>query len=148
MKLRYKTGAATIIQLSVMLLLNFLNALYSMITGCIHHDSCVEGVVINLLFVLVLAIWLLFLAAVGYMTEQRRSRRFALVLLVAESLVALATLSNIRHYPNLFGLFTSLIDFSLAVWVMVLAYPIWRANSPTAPLKAAPKQRPRRRLKP
>jgi len=146
MKIRYQTGTATIVQLVVMLLLNFATALQAIITSCVHHDSCVSGIVINFLFLIVLAVWLMLLAALGYMAENRRSRKFALVLLAGEALVAVVTFFNIRHFPNILGLITSIVDFSMAIWVIILAYRLRKSITSTVSLAPAG-QRPRRRVK-
>src|SRR5205814_171305 len=77
MKFTHQTGTATLIQASIMWLLNVATQAQASIESCMHHDSCTSGIVINLLFVLVLGVWLMFLSAVGYFAEERRSRKFA-----------------------------------------------------------------------
>ncbi|HET6924323.1 MAG TPA: hypothetical protein VFH39_00650 [Candidatus Saccharimonadales bacterium] len=145
MKLRYETSVATIVQLIVMLALNFVNQLVAIITSCVKHDNCVENTVVNLLFVIVLAVWLVSLASLGYAAENRRSKRLATLLILAEALVAIVTLFNIKHFPNILGLVTSIIDFCLAVWVIILAYRLRQVEEKGV---AAPTgQRPRRRVR-
>ncbi len=144
MKLRYETGTATLTQLIVMLLLNFITNIDSTVTGCIHKDGCVSGIVINFTFVLVLAGWLMGLSGLGYMAQEKRSRRLATLLIAGEVLVVIVTLFNIRHYPNKLGLITSIVDCALAIWVITLAYHLRQTKES---IVTAPRgDRPRRRL--
>jgi hypothetical protein len=125
--LRYQTGTATLIQLIVMLLLNFTTGIQSIVSACTEHTGCVSNMVVTIMFVIVLAGWLIFLSALGYTAQEKRSRNVARGLIAAESLVAIVTFFNIRHYPNVLGLITSLVDFALAVWVITLAYRLNKA---------------------
>jgi len=143
MTLRYQTGTATLVQLVVMLLLNFVNGVASSVSACTSHSGCVSNIVTTCLFVIVLAVWLIFLSMLGYTAQDKRSRAIARLLIAAEALVALVALFDIKHYPNLLGLLTSVIDFALAVWVIVLAYRLSKAKG--GRIVASPKARTRRR---
>lgn len=127
MRLPTETGAATLIQLTIMLLLNFVTALASIISSCTKHDSCSTGIVFSLLSLIILAVWLLFLSAVGYHAQNTHNRRFATILIAGEALVAIVTLANIKRSGNPLDLITSIIDCALAIWVITLAYRLRRA---------------------
>jgi len=143
MTLRYQTGTATLTQLIVMLLLNFVNGVTSSISACTSHSGCVSNIVTTCLFIIVLAAWLIFLSMLGYTAQDKRSRNIARLLIAAEVLVALVALFDIKHYPNILGLLTSLIDFVLAVWVIVLAWRLSKARG--GRIVASTKPRARRR---
>jgi len=153
MTLRYQTGVATITQLIIMLVLNFITQTQAAVQACVDHTGCVSGIVINALFVIVLAIWLLFLSALGYMAQDKRSRRFATALIACEGLVVIVTFFNMRHFPNKLGLITSIVDCALAIWVIVLAWRIRQAGGGRIVAKATTRPRsaphgadPRKRL--
>ena len=147
-KLRYQTGTATLIQLIVMLLLNFATAIQSIVSACVHRDGCVSNTVVTILYVIVLAVWLIFLSALGYAAQEKRSRRYARLLIAAESLVAVVAFFDIRHYPNLLGLITSTIDFALAIWVITLAYRLSKSHGGriVAPARSRARRRPASRV--
>jgi len=128
MTLRYQTGAATLTQLIVMLLMNFVNGMFSIVSACSSHSGCISNMVTTFLFIIVLAVWLIFLSMLGYTAQDKRSHKVARLLIAAEILVALVTLFDMKHYPNILGLITSMVDFVLAVWVIVLAYRLSKAK--------------------
>jgi hypothetical protein len=129
-----------------MMLLGFLGAISSIIDGCKDSDvaSCIQSSGISLLFVLVTAGWFGFLAMVGYAAQEQRSHRLAKVLMAAEALVLLIALFNAKHFPNVLGLITSLVDAAFAAWIITLAWRLNRAKGGriTTPAGA---NRPRRR---
>jgi len=128
MTLRYQTGTATLVQLIIMLLMNFVNGVSSSVSACTSHSDCISNIVTTALFLIVLAVWLIFLSMLGYTAEDKRSHAIARVLIAGEALVALVTLFDIKHYPNILGLITSIVDFTLAVWVITLAYRLSKAK--------------------
>lgn len=128
LRLRYETGTATLVQLIVMLLLNFANAITTIITTCVHHDQCVENTVVTALYIIAMAVWLVFLTILGFAAQDRRSVFIARILLMAEALVAIVALFDIRHSPNALGFITSLVDFALAAWVIIPAYRLQKAR--------------------
>ena len=142
MALKYQTGTATLTQLIVMLLLNLLNAIVSIVQGCVQHNQCVSNAVVSALYVIVLAVWLIFLSALGFAAQDRRSRRIAQLLIASEAVVAVVALFDMRHFPNILGLITSTIDFCLAIWIITLA---WRLSQSRGGRIVATSSRPRER---
>jgi hypothetical protein len=131
MKLRYETGIATMTQFLVMVLLNFVGAIVSSIGSC--HEatstySCVSDVGINLLYVILLAVWFGFIWVLAYAAQDRRDHRLAVILIGAEIMILVVSLFNAKHYPNILGLLTSLADAAFAVWIIWLAYKLTRAK--------------------
>jgi cytochrome bd-type quinol oxidase subunit 2 len=141
-KLRYQTGTATLIQLIVMLLLNFATALQSIASACLRHNGCVSNAMVTILYVILLAVWLVFLSMLGYTAQEKRSKRLAQALIVGESFVAIVALFDIRHYPNVLGLITSTIDLALAVWVITLAYRLSKSGGGRIPATSRNRRRP------
>src|ERR1700760_2273571 len=101
MKIRYQTGVATLTQLIIMLLLNFINGVTSTISACTSNDGCLSNIVSSSLLIIVLAIWLMFLSMLGYAAQDKRSRAMARFLIMGEAFVALVAVFDIRHYPNI-----------------------------------------------
>jgi hypothetical protein len=148
MKLSYETGTATLIQFIVLGLLNILTGLDSVVVTCRHSgNDCLSNVLTSFIFYLVILAWFGMVFVIGYLAQERRSRRLAQLLIAAEVLIALVAFFNIKlnlKYDNgLLSLFTSLADLILAIWIITLAYRLVKAGSG----RVVAKQRPRRRLK-
>jgi hypothetical protein len=131
MKLRYETGIAAMAQFLVVVLLNFVGAIVSAIGSC--HEatstySCVSDIGIDLFYVILLAGWFGFVWILAYAAQDRRDHRLATLLMGAEAMILVVSLFNAKHYPNILGLITSLIDAAFAVWVLWLAFRLTRAK--------------------
>jgi hypothetical protein len=147
MKLRYETGVAAMIQFLVMALLNFIGSIVSAISGC--HDAtttydCVSGVGIDLLYVIILVFWFGFIWVLAYAAQDKRSHRLARFLMGAEFMVLIVALFNAKHYPNLLGLITSLLDAAFAIWVIFLAFRLSHAKGGRIATATARPRRPAR----
>jgi hypothetical protein len=143
MALKYETGIATIAQLIIMTALNFVNGAFTSVQSCTNGgNDCVSNVILNLLFFMLITGWFAFLWILGYTAQDRRSRRMAQILLVAEVLVVLVSLVDARHYPNILGLITSLADAALAAWVALLAFRLMRAKGGRVRSLSRPRRRP------
>lgn len=125
---RHQVGVATLIQLITMTVLNFLNGVTGSVQGCTNGDGCVGTITVNLLFFMLITFWFAILSVLGYAAQDRRGRGILKMLLGAEVLVALVALFDARHWPNILGLITSLVDAGLAIWIAVLAYRLLRAK--------------------
>lgn len=133
-KLRYETGTATLIQFAIVMLLGFINGLVSIISTChAEKGDCVSNSLVSLILIILQAVWLIFICVVGYAAQDKRSPRIAQLLIALEGMNALVALFDARHYPNLLGLITSVIDFALAVWVIALAWRLTRARGGRIP---------------
>jgi cytochrome c biogenesis factor len=129
MKLRYETGTATLIQLGVVTLLGFINQVGASVSSCLNDASeCVGDSFVSLVFVILLGVWLGIVSTIGYAAEEKRSRRLAIVLIGCEFLIFMVAAFNARHTTNLFERLTSLTDLFIAIWIMVLAFRLARAN--------------------
>jgi hypothetical protein len=143
-KLRYETGTATLIQFLVVMLLGFVNLVAGIIEGCRDSGAsgCIEGTIIPLVYVLILAGWFGFIAMLGYAAQDQRSHKLARFLMAIELLVLVVALFNAKHFPNVLGLITSLTDAIIAGWIIVLA---WRLSRAKGGRITVPASRPRRR---
>jgi hypothetical protein len=83
---------------------------------------------VSLVFVILLGVWLGIVSTIGYAAEEKRSRRLAIVLIGCEFLIFMVAAFNARHTTNLFERLTSLTDLFIAIWIMVLAFRLARAN--------------------
>ena len=146
MKLRYETGIAAMTQFLVIVLLNFVGAIVSSVGSCndaTNTYSCVSDIGINLFYVILLAIWFGFIWILAYAAQDRRDHRLATVLMGAEAMILVVSLFNAKHYPNILGLITSLVDAAFAVWVIWLAFRLTRAKGGRITAPAATRQRRR-----
>lgn len=129
MHIKYQTGVTTLAQFVSMAILNLVSMIASSVHSCVKSGSeCVGDVTINLLYFLVLAAWFGFVWVLGYAAQDRRSKRIAQVLIIAEVVILLAALLDARHFPNILGLVTSVLDAAFAVWTIVLAWRLIRSN--------------------
>jgi hypothetical protein len=131
LKLRYETGVVALVQFLVMVLLNFVGAIVSAIGTCYDAGDtyeCVSGVGIELVYVVLLAAWFGFVAVLAYGAQDRRDHKLAFLLMGAEGIILMISLFNAKHYPNILGLITSLIDAAFAVLVIWLALRLLRAK--------------------
>ena len=129
MKLTYETAIATFVQFVALSLLNIANGTNSVITTCRSDGSnCVSNLIVSLIFFLLVTGWFAAVWLLGYMAQERRSRRLAQLLIIVEACVALVALFNAKHHTDALSLATSLIDLALAIWVITLAYRLMRAG--------------------
>lgn len=128
MKLRYQTGTATLIQFVVLVLLNLVNAVISSVSGCHDGSGCTTSIFTSVVYFLLLALWFGVLLIIGAGAQEKRSKRMCQILIAAEGMVALIALFDLKHYPNIMGLITSLVDALLALWVIILAFRLMRSG--------------------
>jgi hypothetical protein len=122
MKLTYETAIATMIQFISLSFLGFLNGAVSVVTTCRDtHGDCISNMIVSIIFFIITAVWFGFVWLVGYTAQERRSRRFAQALIVAEAAIAFVALFNARHHTDILSLLTSLVDLCLSVWIITLA---------------------------
>jgi hypothetical protein len=149
MKLTYETATATLIQFMVLGLLNIANSIYSIVTTC-HHPGgdCVGNMFSSLIFYIFITGWFGVLCVLGYLAQDRRSRRLALLLIMAEAAVTLVALFNIKlnlkYHSGMLSLVTSFVDMVLAVWIINLAFRLMQAGAG----RVGARQRARRRRRP
>lgn len=118
-------------QFVVMVLLNFVGAIVSSIGSCQDASStydCISGSGINLVYVILLAGWFGFVWILAYAAQERRDHRLGTLLIGAELMILVVSLFNAKHYPNILGLITSLVDAAFALWVIWLAIQLSRAK--------------------
>jgi len=143
-KLTYETAVATVIQFIVLGLLNIANGLNSIVTTCHRTGTdCVSNLLVSIIFFILATAWFALVCFLGYMAQERRSKRFAQALIIAEVMIAMVAYFNARHHTDILGLATSVIDLALAGWIIVLAFRVMRANGK----RITASGRRRRRLK-
>lgn len=146
MKLTYETGIATLIQFITLSLLNIATGTNSVVTTCRHSGGdCVSNLIVSMIFFILVAGWFAAVWLLGYMAQERRSRRLAQLLIAAEAFIALIALFNAKHRTDALSLVTSLIDLILAIWIITLAFRLMRAGGGRVVTGTRTRQRPRRR---
>lgn len=145
MKLKYQTGIITFVQFIAGSVLGFANGAVSSISGCTSGGTdCVSNTLVSLVLIILTALWFGFVAILGYAAQDRRSRRLARLLMLAEAAIAVVALFDILHFPNILSLITSLIDFTLALWVLLLAYRLSKAKGGRVVTSGTNRKRQRR----
>ena len=148
MRLTYETGKGTLIQFILLSFLNIATALNSIIAGCRHSDQCMSNTITSIIFYLLIVAWFGGIWMLGYMAQDRRSKRLAQLLICVELFVALIALFNAKHHTDVLGLLTSVADLGLALWIVTLAFRLMRAGPGRLVKRSADSQRPRERRKP
>jgi hypothetical protein len=129
MKLTYETGIATFIQFITLGLLNIISGLTSVVTDCREGATdCVTGALVSVVFFLLICGWFGFVALLGYLAQERRSKRMAQLLIAAEAMVVVIAGFNAKHHNDLLGLIISLVDLVLATWIIILAFRLMRSG--------------------
>lgn len=130
MRIRYETGLATMAQLIIGTAMSFVGAAASIISGCRTESGadCVSNTFVSLVLVILTVCVYMCLLGLGYAAQERRSKRLAKLLILAEAVVALFYLFDTRHAPTYADRFTNFIAFATAAWVMVVAIRLLRAG--------------------
>ncbi len=145
MKIKYETGTATLVQFIALSLLGILNALNSIISTC-HSaaDECVTNAMLSTIFFMITVFFFAVIWVLGYTVQDRRSKRLAQLLIMVELLIMIVALFNARHHTDILSLFTSVLDFGLAIWVIVSAAILIKYGGKRV---VTHRQRPRKRRK-
>lgn len=145
MKLTYETGIATLVQFIVLSLLNIATQVTSIVTTCHAKSSnCLTNALSSTGYFMAIVIWFAIVWILGYMAQKRRSRRLSVLLISAEAMIVIIALHNAKAHTDIIGLVTSLIDIALALWVIWLAFHLFRAGS----RRIVASERSRRRHRP
>jgi uncharacterized membrane protein len=131
MWLTYETGIGTLIQFIALSLLNLATGANSVVTTCRHDGGdCVSNLIVSMIFYILVVGWFAFVSVLGYAAQDRRSKRLAQVLIIAEFCIAGLAFFNIKHRNgnDWLSLVTSLIDLVLAIWIITLAWRLMRAD--------------------
>jgi len=125
---KHQVSNIALAQFITMCFLGFANGAYSIASTCAQHDDCLSNAVVSVVYWILIAVWFGFLWVLSYTAQERRSKRLIWLLIGAQALVALISSYNARHHPDIIGLITSIVDFVLAVWVIILALRLLRAK--------------------
>lgn len=133
MQLTHETGKATMIQFMVMALLNIANTIDSIISTCTHTGGqCVPNMLTSIIFYILIIVWFAIIMALGYQTQQVRTKRLARLLILAElSVFAIAGYNiklGITYHNGALSMFTSLFDLIISFWVISLAFRLMKAG--------------------
>lgn len=129
LRLKYETGIAATVQFIVMTIINFVNGVSGSVSQCLNGSSgCVGNIVLAALFFLAVTVWFGALWLAGFAAQDRRSRRIAEVLIVAEALVLLIGLYGLMHMSSIIGGVKSLAEVATSVWISWLAFRLIRAK--------------------
>lgn len=125
MRLKYETGIVTLVQFIVLSLLSLANSLNSIITTCVNNTGqCIENMIPSIILFILITVWFAYIWVLGYTVQDRRSRKLATLLIGSEFIVAMVALFSIKHHTDLLSFGTSVIDFILAILVIILAVRI------------------------
>jgi len=125
---KYQIANIALVQFIAMCFLGFANGGYSIVTTCQEHSDCLSNAMVSVVYWILIAVWFGFLWILAYTAQERRSKRLTWLLIGSQGMVALISSFNARHHPDIIGLITSIIDFVLAIWVILLAFRLLRAK--------------------
>jgi hypothetical protein len=133
MQLTHETGKATIIQFMVLGLMNIADTIDSIVSHCSHtNGQCVVNMLTSIILYVGIIILFGVIAGLGYMAQEKRSKRLTRLLILSELVVFLFAAVNLKlglsSHSNAFGLFTSLFDLIFSVWVISLAFRLMKAG--------------------
>ncbi len=130
MKLRYQTGVASLIQFIILSILGVPHALISIISTCqSDHSNCISNLIVSLIFFILTIIWFGFIWFLGFFAQEKRNIKLIIILIGCEfSNIVVAMYINFPGDPNILDKGISAIDTILSLWVIFLAYRLFRAK--------------------
>lgn len=147
MLLRFHTALATFIQLAVMTLLVIFGGIMDVAKNCENSNECVTNSFLWIVIAFMLALWYFGLFGLGYLAQEKRSRRLAKFLIAGELFTAFVALMFLKNPSGLYSGIGAGVAVLFAVWIMILAYRIHKAKGGRITTTKQPSgTRPRRRL--
>lgn len=147
MKLRYHTAFATFIQLAVITLLVIIGGIMDVAKNCENSSECVVNSFLWIIIAFLLAGWYAALFALGYFAQENRSYKLARLLIGGELFTAFIALMLIKNPSSFYSGMGAIIALIFAVWIVVLAWRIYKARgSRISTTRSGGTNRPRRRL--
>lgn len=147
MKLRYQTATATFIQLAVMTLLVVLGGIMNLAKNCENSSECVVNSFLWIIIAFMMACWYAALFAIGYFAQENRSYKLARLLIAGELFTAFIALMLVRNPSSFYSGLGAIIALVFAVWIIILAYRLYKARGSRIPTtRTSSANRPRRRL--
>ncbi|MGH7234078.1 MAG: hypothetical protein ACREF7_01360 [Candidatus Saccharimonadales bacterium] len=130
LKLKYETGIAATIQFIALTLLNFFSGVSTSVRQCINGSgSCAGDIALAIVYFMIITIWFGFLWLAGFAAQDRRSRRIAQALILAEGLVFLVGLYDFsKHKQSIIDMLISLVEIVSAAWIAWLAFRLIHAK--------------------
>lgn len=129
LRLKYETGVAATIQFITLTILNIISDTSSTVHQCLNGTSgCLGDVVLEIAYFLVVTVWFGALWLAGFAAQDRRSRRIAQFLIIAEALVFLVGLYELKKHRSALSILMSLAEIITSGYVILLAFRLMRAK--------------------
>lgn len=129
MKLRYETAITTFIQLALIALLIIIGGVIETIKECQDGaSSCVASSFLWLVMLIFGSGFFVCLSALGYFAQAKRSRRLAILLILAELGIAAISFKFLTNPSSVLSGLGSFAMLGLSLWTVVLAYRLTRAK--------------------
>ncbi len=126
-RLIYQTAAASLIQFITLMLLGIPSTIVNIVSTCHGNNSnCVSNMIVSLILYILTAGWFGIIMILGYATQKRRSRQFAVLLMGFE--FATLVVSGYFDFPresSILNKTTSLIDAILSIWIIYIAFRLF-----------------------
>lgn len=147
MVMRYHTSLATFIQLAVMTLMVIVGGIIDVAKNCENSNECVTNSFLWIIIAFMLALWYFGLFGLGYLAQEKRSRRLTKLLIAAESFTAFVALMFLKNPSSVYSGIGAAVALFFALWIIFLAYRIHKAKGGRiTTTKHSGSTRPRRRL--
>ncbi len=130
MSIHYETATATFIQFIIGAGLSFVTGVVSIISGCKGSGGvdCATNIFVSLILIILTIAAFGFLLAVGYVAQDRRSSRLALLLIACEVFAVVIFLFDAKHALGVVDKITNGLSALIALWVAYIAWRLYRAK--------------------
>lgn len=146
MTLRYQTATATFIQLAVMTLLVIVGGIMDVAKNCENSSECVTNSFLWIIIAFLMAGWYAALFAIGYFAQENRSYKLARLLIAGELFTAFIALMLVKNPSSFYSGLAAIIALIFAVWIIILAWRLYKARGSRISTTRGGSNRPRRRL--
>lgn len=128
MRIHYQTSSATLAQFIVGTLLTFITGVVAIIQGCRTGNECVSNAFVSLILVLFVVGGYILLLIVGYLAQERRSSKLALLLIGLEAIASIIFLFDAKQAPDLIDRLINILSLVIAIWVAWVALQLYRSK--------------------
>src|SRR5579862_1686611 len=134
MTLTHQTSVATFIQFVIVSLFTIVTQLVTTVNGCRKESvsNCLGDLTVAIIFYIFVAVVFGAVWLIGYMAQDKRSKRWTQLLLCVEGFFALLALFSIKlntSSRSFLGSIASFVMLLLSVWIISLALRLLKAGN-------------------
>lgn len=124
----HNVSQATFTQAAIVIILTAINGIFSGLSSCLGQDKadCTTNSVLAVVLVVLAIIWFGFLSALSYAAWIRRTTALIVIFILLEIITTGVSAFDLKHYDNVVGLITSLINLLVGLWVLFMSVHLFR----------------------